>query len=305
MKTLVDVEPRTAIRAADAPIVISQPGSYYLAEDLVAAGLGDDAITIAASGVTLDLNGFSIRGSEVGVWTRGITVTGTPTSIAIVNGTVRDCSSDGVALDPNSAADEATNCHVEGVRSLSNGAAGFRIGPNSLIIDSTASGNGQDGIYLSGSRAERCIVRSNGNNGIVAVARSTVEGCTARENGATGIFAALSTVRGCSVYNNQDGIRVGSAKSSIIGNEAHYNTAHGIIVQAGTTQNVRVEGNDSTSNGADGIRVDGTGHIVIRNVASDNDGSNYSILAGNTVGPILNVSGSTISSSNPWANFQY
>src|SRR6185295_16428367 len=56
MKTLDQVEARTLISSA--PFTISQPGSYYLTANLTVSS--GNAITIAASGVTLDLNGFTI-----------------------------------------------------------------------------------------------------------------------------------------------------------------------------------------------------------------------------------------------------
>jgi len=56
MKSLAQIEPRTPIAAA--PFTISVPGSYYLMTNLVCTV--SNAIAISASGVTLDLNGFTI-----------------------------------------------------------------------------------------------------------------------------------------------------------------------------------------------------------------------------------------------------
>jgi hypothetical protein len=59
MKSLSQIEPRTAITSA--PYTISSAGSYYLTTNItVSTG---DAITISASEVTLDLNGFAITGT--------------------------------------------------------------------------------------------------------------------------------------------------------------------------------------------------------------------------------------------------
>ena len=46
MKTLAEVEPRTAISQADIPLTISQPGSYYLAGNIALDSAA--AITINA-----------------------------------------------------------------------------------------------------------------------------------------------------------------------------------------------------------------------------------------------------------------
>ena len=56
MKTLDQIEARTPISSA--PFTISLSGSYYLTKNLTVSG--GNAITIAASAVTLDLNGFTI-----------------------------------------------------------------------------------------------------------------------------------------------------------------------------------------------------------------------------------------------------
>src|SRR5437868_7397499 len=71
-KTLTEVEPRTAINAANTPgdsfsvFKITQPGSYYLTSGF-AGVTGKTGILIASGGVTLDLNGFTIRLGDSGV----------------------------------------------------------------------------------------------------------------------------------------------------------------------------------------------------------------------------------------------
>src|SRR6267142_7145346 len=67
MKTLAQIEPRTPISA---PLVITQPGSYYLTTNLsVTSG---DAIIINTNQVTLDLNGFTISSTAPSVSGYGI-----------------------------------------------------------------------------------------------------------------------------------------------------------------------------------------------------------------------------------------
>src|SRR5678815_1587099 len=67
MKTLDQVEPRVAINATNTPgdddslFKITQPGSYYLTGNITGVA-GKHGIEIAASGVTLDLNGFDLVG---------------------------------------------------------------------------------------------------------------------------------------------------------------------------------------------------------------------------------------------------
>src|SRR5689334_15197042 len=57
MKTLTEIEPRTPVSSL--PFTISAPGSYYLTGNLNGVP-GADGITVNVSGVTLDLNGFTI-----------------------------------------------------------------------------------------------------------------------------------------------------------------------------------------------------------------------------------------------------
>jgi hypothetical protein len=56
MKSLAQIEPRSPISLV--PFTISVPGSYYLTTNVTTTV--SNAIVIAANGVTLDLNGFSI-----------------------------------------------------------------------------------------------------------------------------------------------------------------------------------------------------------------------------------------------------
>ena len=82
MKTLTQVEPRTAISSV--PFTISAPGSYYLTTNLtVSSGNG---ITISSGNVTLDLNGFVLQG--VSGSGSGILVSSTYTNITVRNGTI-------------------------------------------------------------------------------------------------------------------------------------------------------------------------------------------------------------------------
>src|SRR5438105_3055049 len=66
-KTLTEVEPRIAINATNTPgdanslFKITQPGSYYLTGNITGVA-AKNGIAIAASGVTLDLNGFDLLG---------------------------------------------------------------------------------------------------------------------------------------------------------------------------------------------------------------------------------------------------
>ncbi len=57
MKTLAQIEPRIPISSL--PITITNPGSYYLTANLT--GGSGNGITVSSSGVTIDLNGFTLQ----------------------------------------------------------------------------------------------------------------------------------------------------------------------------------------------------------------------------------------------------
>src|SRR5215470_6747809 len=87
-KTLTEVEPRTPLSQATTPgdvanqFKITQPGSYYLTGNMTASTGSAPCILIAASDVTLDLSGFSVRNGA----TEGIRISGD--NVTVRNGSV-------------------------------------------------------------------------------------------------------------------------------------------------------------------------------------------------------------------------
>ena len=98
-KTLTEVEPRIAINATNTPgganslYKITQPGSYYLTGNITVPN-NSYAIEIAASNVTIDLNGFVV-GTAISVL-NGVYSTATNTTLR--NGVVRGFAGHGVDL---------------------------------------------------------------------------------------------------------------------------------------------------------------------------------------------------------------
>lgn len=178
MKDLDDVEPRTAIRNDFdnlIPIVISSPGSYYLAENIDAFH-SQHGIQITASNVTLDLNGFRIRGNlEVGSLD-GIRIADGMTDVTIRNGRIVGFQGAGIAavstvrsrienVDVHSAVTGGiacgfdatiTNCTVEAVTGIFT--VGILGGENSMI---------------TGCRTTNCYT------GIAALGRTKIDDCAA------------------------------------------------------------------------------------------------------------------------------
>lgn len=234
LKTLVEVEPRSLLQndyQTFNPVVITQPGSYYLAEDIFAFG-GAHGIHIQASQVTLDLNGFTVYGNlEVGS-TKGIVCDFGNAGIVIKDGTVRDFFQSGVDLF------NCPNSRVLDVHALNNGLGGFGngifIGKDSAAVGCIAADNASDGFRSDyGSSFVRCAANDNGDIGIEAYV-SLVDRCIARGNGGDGIRNANGLVlHSLATGNNEDGI---DASNSIIqSNSAPSNTGVGIDPDANST----------------------------------------------------------------------
>jgi len=85
MKTLQQVEPRTAITNTT-PVGISVPGSYYLTANIMVTS-GGNGITINASQVTLDLNGFTVSSTTTA--SSGISLGSGLSDITILNGHIK------------------------------------------------------------------------------------------------------------------------------------------------------------------------------------------------------------------------
>jgi hypothetical protein len=209
-KTLGDIEPRRVLRPGDqvvAPLVIDQPGSYYLVADVMAIA-GNPAILITASNVTLDLNGFTVRGNPEVNDGDGIRVLGA--NVILRNGTVRDADGDGISCPDggpltllnvnalNNAASGA-NCsamRVSGGEFSNNGTAGVG-GLRVLIADVRATGNGGAGVVLgSGSAASRSMSYANSIGFNCAQGTGLVTQSIAKSNSTANRF-------GCAVFDSE------------------------------------------------------------------------------------------------------
>lgn len=164
MKSLDQIEARTPLIAGQSGVTvanglytITQPGSYYLIGNLTCTNTtGLSFITINANSVTLDLNGFTLFGT---------------------NGT------QGIAIEANGYGCRVFNGHIVAGTTQTNGVftpAGFSRGietftghisrgPDSIISDITVRGTRGRGIWASiNSVVERCVVDTAGEEGIIA-----------------------------------------------------------------------------------------------------------------------------------------
>lgn len=266
--------------------VITEPGSYYLTDSIVMSQTSATAIYIDSDNVTLDLNGYYIKGPGIDNSTAsdGIFVPGTMYNITIKNGTIDDWGDD--AIDAN----QTNNCLFQNIIASNCGDYGFWIGDNSVIIECHAYGNTTDGFNaLNGCSFIRCTASENTRDGFGLFSGCQVINCTAFLNGATGIDASNDAIiLGCVVSDNGgDGIET-NLRSFVHKCTAHDNMGSGI--DAGSSS--RVSFSNASLNGEDGIRLRGNAGVIQGCVAHENDmsgihtsstGINRIIIEGNGV----------------------
>ncbi len=230
MKTLVEVEPRIPIKNdfdGLIPILIDQPGSYYLQEPILGFH-SQHAIHITASDVTLDLNGYTITANtEVGSL-NGIEIASTLDNIHIFNGALEffpigiNAEDDtGVRIEDVYASSCQTGFSTNGAtlvrcHALASFTRGFMAGEDgSVYRDCVADGSlNQDGFTSNGASSFiGCTANNNADVGIDTAAGSLIQSCIVNDNMDDGIDAAGRTlIIDCMLRgNDDDGIVAGSA----------------------------------------------------------------------------------------------
>ncbi len=335
LSSLLDLENfRDRIPIDSLPYNITIPGSYYVIAHLS----GAVGINIMTSNVTLDLNGYTLKGTA-GNNSEGIEVTLAATNISILNGGVVNWGREGIK------ADLATNSSFSKLQIVSNALDGINAGNNNLISFVDAGNNGFDGIEMAesavinhcsasnnmrdgieadaGSTLLQCTARNNTNAGIHTTGASTISNCTAAENKTNGFSCgAGSVIRQSTASNNiQSGFYLFSG-STATDNTSRNNGHHGFewlndcVLESNnaslnsysgfsTTYNGgRLDNNTSSSNAHHGYSILNTGGCtIIRNTASGNGISAFNVLPGNTFA--TTVTPATINTNtNPFANFQ-
>ena len=200
--TLIELNQTNTPGNGDALFVITQPGSYVLTGDADAGLL--DGILIESSDVTVDLNGYTLRGQAdpgvggsgtIGIAPTRPTAAGDDfTNITIRNGTITGFAIGFVSRNAESTGQNPGIFNFEAVRleRLNITAANFG------ILLSRAGGQGQVGGVIEG-----CVVRANdfgidAENCVVKDCQVSM-GSRADFGFATGIDARLCTITGCAV----------------------------------------------------------------------------------------------------------
>jgi hypothetical protein len=356
MKTLQQIEPRTDLQATPAPpgvdttnanyqFIINQPGSYYLSANLGVTKA--NGIQINAAGVALDLNGFEISRTS-GTGGNGIEIPSASHRARIRNGSIRGFAfgissnsgsrgcifRDLVVTGSTNTAISASNGALESCAVHDNsGSAGISAG-NSSLTNCTATNNSVTyGISANNCSLTNCVACSNsGATNLTAgffASNSTLTHCVAAGNRTTagtsnsatgmGFYVQQSTVQDCIATDNRgDGIRV--LGDSLVHNNAcssNGSGGDGAGINVVDSRN-RIENNNATANDR-GIEANSAGNVIVRNTAGQNT-TNYSIVAGNHYGPIIDNTDETavnapaatgnsatgdFNTTHPWANIAY
>ena len=253
MKSLDQIEARTAITNTSSLVTISQPGSYYLTHNLTVSS--GDAIDITTNGVTLDLNGFTIVSTASSANGTAIYLNNPAagnTDIIILNGHILG----GVTNNGSGV--------YSGV-GFANGINNYKgAAENILVSRITVSGCLYYGIYLNlnnTTSVEACTVRTVGADGINA---STIKGCVVTDCGGNAIYCyQVSDSRGqCS--GGSYGVNATSAQNSL----GQSNSGVGLL--ASTAQNCYGYSNSDDSlhayvaENCEGFSSNGTGLNAIR-----------------------------------------
>ncbi|MCA9293886.1 MAG: right-handed parallel beta-helix repeat-containing protein, partial [Phycisphaerales bacterium] len=315
---------------ADSIFNISAPGSYYLTANIQAQVFSNKhGIEITTSGVSIDLNGFELRGGAGMGAFDAIRANGADlTNITIRNGSIRDWGAYGIqTIAPVRISDiVVSGCSEYGIFVGSDSSIANCIARNNdgdgihgttcTVTDCVASDNGGYGIYLSQGTILNCVTRGNTTSGI-RTGGGTISGCYASQNLQHGIEGNSCVITDCvAASNTGDGIEV-SSFSIVRGNTCTFNglnSGDGAGIRVSFNDN-RIEGNNCTQ--ADrGIDVNGSGNVIFRNTCADNT-VNWDIAANNIFGAIVDrrtpanaaVSGNSAPSSagttDPNANFSY
>lgn len=235
MKTLDEVEPRRPINSTETPgnaltvYRITQPGSYYLTDNVGVFESQNVGIEIAASNVTIDLNGYTIRAFGAAA-TEGIQTDGpNRTGIRIRNGAITGFLINGIKLD-----DLTRNAVIEDVRITESG-VGIEAGLNARIRRCTVTGGTGDGIQVGdGAIIEDCLIAFN-LSGIRTAAYAMIRGCVIRNNSSSGVVldGAACMVRDCVVTQNAGNGIIARADGSLIADNVVHGNATGISVTIG------------------------------------------------------------------------
>lgn len=297
-----------------ATITLTQPGSYYLTDDIDYSALVGDALVISADNVTLDLDGHTITG-HTGAGATGATISVTNrTGVRITNGTIRG-NAQGVKVVSTTL--PVVSCTLDSLRvlgqvaatstalSFSSPSSAFRITPaiEDIVVECSAAGTGIDivnglggriqevtlwncgtGIKLTGSENDavtRCAI-AGGYDGIVlwtGTRYAQIADNTIASQGAGSSAILLYQTIGCTVSRNTvtgdySGIHLVGATRSNVDQNHSSSSNCGIVIEAPSTINVITNNRAPGSTGCSVAQACGSNPATAVGISDTSGGGN-------------------------------
>jgi hypothetical protein len=279
-KTLDQTEPRTPLSTAGTPgdadsvFRISVSGSYYLTGNLIAVA-GKHGIEIAASGVTIDLMGFSLQGVAGSL--DGIHLGGSD-DIHIHNGHVIGWAGAGLKSDVGSF-----NAMIEDIVFHNNAGGGIAVDDRALIRRCIVSGGTGVGIQTGdNAHISECTIQGAAGGGIVAGQNGIVRNCILQQNG----LISIQTNAGNLIENNN--IRTNNSVA----------TGETAIELLGSNSLVRGNVMNFGDIGVDAASID---NVIVSNKISTTiieQGSSSNVVGETLTAATVNTT------DNPWGNIE-
>jgi len=253
--------------SAGFPVSITSAGSYVLTSDLSVPNANTTAIEFSSNQISLDMNGFAIRGvtscsgspvTSCAPTGSGLGISGFSGRSSVHDGRVIGMGGNGVSL--------GTEAHVENVHAESNGGYGIGTGGNSVVTRSSSIRNLDAGFKINSGVARSNTAKENGDDGIRVLGWASVV-----ESNRSGT-------------NDGDGIECDGA-CNIHDNTSWQNSGHGILCGSSSINGFVIARNAATNNGQDGINCAVPNNSIIHNTAVGNQGdgieSYHSLYLGN------------------------
>ncbi len=315
-RTLQEVEPRTPLTQSVAPgdadslYKITQPGNYYLTGDLVGVA-GKAGIEITTSDVSIDLNGFTMRGVAGAKWAigdHGDEQLPSPNNITIRNGTIAFWPQNGVS------GDWFGGVRIERIAFRANGYSGVSVNSTATVIDSAFYGHTGTGVSIDGAGlVSHCVSVGNAvgfyGNGVhfescsssydqtgFSGSSSHFIDCTAANSSSFGFeLNARSLARGCKASNTPTGAKLVGPYSAVEDCSFLGIGVNGVLVGAVhcTVKNNTFHGvGTSNTDAAIQVNVGVTNVLIAGNSGTavkrgvDVDGTNC-LIVGNSFGGLL------------------
>jgi hypothetical protein len=251
------------------PVTISESGSYRLTSDLdisvAASPTSTHVLDVTAPWVTIDLNGFAIKGSNDCTYTEGAGVTCNlsddggngimatgQVGLTVKNGTIRGMAHSGIH--------GSTSARIDGVTLWDNGSTCVLVSGNSYVNNVSATNCNGDGLFFhAGSLVTNSTFRENDIDGVECnTGHCLYRGNTVVSLGRHGLFGNYSD--GYLVHDNtihdveSGGIRMGGG-ANIYANKVEEAGGYGILGFDGSL----IRENAVTTTGGNGIYVFASG----------------------------------------------